>query len=286
MRHPGSKGKISRHIVPLIPYDCLYYHEPFLGLGYVYKRLRLVGRSFKDYFLSDLFQPLVNYHLACQGDQTYGDIVERLIELRSMLLPESEHEEEIRAEFEECCYRLRFWHDPLDIIFVGCYANGQWLGRHRRDFASFHPMFFRGGISVLTPEKVLAWRELLAPATIQCLDAMEWLRALNEREDAYDHFVYIDPPYVTRDLGGRNRFQMYQHDWLTLEPQLELLELLKNARFRFILSMGDSPYTREWYVRDKTLGFHAYTVPAVNSGKRRKATRVHQEEWLILNFAA
>ena len=96
MRYPGTKWKISRYVIPLIPYDALYYHEPFFGLGYVYKRLRLEGRSFRAYYLSDLFKPLINFHLAVQGDQTYGDIIERIAEAQELLCPEGKDQSRIR----------------------------------------------------------------------------------------------------------------------------------------------------------------------------------------------
>lgn len=284
MRYPGSKWKISRYVVPLIPYDAEYYHEPFLGLGYVFRRLRLEGRSFKAYYLSDLFEPLINYHLAVQGDTTYGDIIERVAEAHSIFCPELANEQKIRAEFDECCYRLKFWNDPYDIAFVMSYANGQFVGRHRKSIASFHPRYFGGGIGSLTREKLLQWRRLLSNATIQGADAFTLLRDLNHRDDAYKHICYLDPPFLPRDLRGQ-RSRMYQHDFVGsvgFDQQRELLALLKAARFRFILSMGDSPFTRDWYLKDKR--FHPLRVPLVNSGRRTKSGAVHDWEWLFTNY--
>lgn len=291
-KFPGSKQKLSKGIVPLFPHDAEHYYEPFLGLGYVFKRLMLTPNSYKTFHLSDVFRPLVNFHQAVKGDTTFGDIFERLRDARQRLLPEAEHEAEIRAEFYKRRERLRYVDDPFDWMFVQFYAFGQYCGRFRKNIASFDPQYLRGGLQVMTLERLQQWRSMLQHAEVARRDALELLRELSKRPDAASCLCYLDPPYIPPN-GSKHPMQMYQHE-LTVDQHRVLAEILKTATFRFVLSIGDGPLARELYVTDESFrtpfrsknGFHAIRVVPANSGRRKNQDRKlpGTPEWMVTNY--
>lgn len=290
-RYPGSKWKLSRRIVPYIPHDAEHYFEPFLGLGYVFKRLMLADVHFATFRLSDLNRPLVNFHLAVQGDKTYGDIFERVADAHQRMLPESEHEREICAEWYRCRERLRYGDDPYDWMFVMSYAVGQYCGRFRKNIASFYPGYLRGGIKIMTMHRLREWQRMLQRAEISCCDALALLRQVNQRDDAASCFFYLDPTYIAPN--SKKGMDMYDHE-LTVAQHLELAAILKAARFRFILSIGDAPLARKLYIHDESFrspfrevaGFYAVRVLPSNSGRRKNQDRklAGTPEWLVMNY--
>jgi site-specific DNA-adenine methylase len=296
-RYPGSKSKLSKWIVPYIP-EKLHYYEPFAGLAYVFKRLRESGQEMLSYHLSDLNTPLVNFHLACQGDREitkeYGDLFARWEAVRDAFMPEEDHEREIYHEFRRCCDILRDLDDPYAWAFVQSYAVGQYCGRFRRDIASFDPQFIRGGISVMTMERLHQWRELLQNVGIQRCDALPFLRQLNKRDDADKCICYLDPTYISTDARRWHSFNMYGFE-LSRQQHEQLLDLLRVAQFRFILSLQDAPLVREWYLHDESFrspfravdGFYAVRLVPTNSGRRKGKPRgagMGRPEWLIMNY--
>jgi site-specific DNA-adenine methylase len=292
VRYPGSKKKLSKRIVALFPPDAEHYYEPFLGLGYVFELLMLTPNNLKTFHLSDVFRPLVNFHRAVKGDTTYGDIIERLREARQRLLPEAEHEPEIRAEFYKRRERLRHVDDPFDWMFVQSYAFGQYCGRFRKNIASFDPQYLGGGLKVMTLERLQQWRSMLQRAELARRDALELLRELSQRPDAASCFCYLDPSYIPPN-GTTHRMQMFQHE-LTVDQHRALAEILKAATFRFVLSIGDGPPARELYVTDESFrtpfrsinGFYAVRVVPANSGRRKNQGRKlpGTPEWMVTNY--
>jgi len=291
-RYPGSKWKLSRRIVPYVSTDAKHYFEPFFGLGYVFKRLMLTKVRFASITLSDLNRPLVNFHQAVQGDTTYGDIFERVANARQRFLPESEHEPEIIAEWYRCRERLRYSDDPYDWMFVHCYALGQYCGRFRKNISSFDPGLLRSGIKVMSMQRLRQWQRMLQGAEILCCDAIPLLQQINERKDAASCICYLDPTYIPPD-GQEEGMKMYQVE-LSITQHLSLAQILRNARFRFVLSIGDGPPARKLYVTDESFqtpfrrakGFYAVRVLPTNSGRRKNQNRnlAGTPEWLVMNY--
>lgn len=296
-RYPGTKSKLSKWIVPYIP-PKLHYYEPFAGLAYVFKRLRESGQEMSSYHLSDLNTPLVNFHLACQGNervrQDYGDLFTRWEAAREALVPEEDHEREIYREFRRYCDILRDLDDPCAWAFVQSYAVGQYCGRFRRDIASFDPQYIGSGISVMTMERLHRWRELLQDVDVQRRDALTLLQQLNERDDADKCICYLDPSYVSTDAQRWHSFNMYGVE-LSRDQHEQLRDLLKVARFRFILSLQDALLVREWYLDDESFrspfrsvdGFYGVRIVPTNSGRRAGQPRgagMGRPEWLIMNY--
>ena len=270
IRYPGSKAKLSRKIVEwYFPYEvrCLDYHEPFAGAAYTYKRIIRNGLPFRSFHLSDKFDWIANYLLALRGDRRCldgTDLADAIEEAHKRFLPEADHEPEIRAEFERLKPACRAGC-PFAYLFLASYSNQQYLYPQRRNTASFHPQFLRGGISVASRAKALEWRALLRRATVSQADAFDVLPSLGS-----DAFAYVDPPYVTH-----GKFRLYGCEF-ERDDHHRLAEILRAAPYKWCLSYGDRPLVRELY-----RGFDFRWLHRSHQGTRSK----HPEhgEWLIRN---
>jgi len=292
MRWGGSKQRRAKDIVRIIPYDIEHYVEPFAGLCSVGRRLIAERPGMKSVLFSDMNADLIAWLEMIRGThQDHGDFLDRLRDARSRLLPETDHEAEIRAEFEKSKDDWLFNGDPFAWFFLHLYAVGQYVSRHRANIASFDPAYFVHGLTCWTTEKASRWRTLLQRGTIRCGDALTLLRDLNEKADG-SYCAYLDPPYIPPD----RRFDLYQHE-LDDEQHRELAEILKVARFRFVLSMGDSPRCRDLYVCDKSFtspfctnpGFVCRSLYYTYTGHARKQVAGRGKvgktnEWLIRNY--
>jgi len=287
MRWGGSKARKSKDLVGLIPHDIEHYFEPFCGYFCVFRRLITMSPHLQSFHLNDINSDLIAWIHSIRD----GDFVERLREVRDRLLPELDHEDEIRAEFEASKHRWIIEEDTFAWFLLHVYAVGQYVSRNRSNIASFDPGYFNHGLQCETVEKALSFRRMLKRATVTNEDALSLLRDLNKKADA-SHFVYLDPPYIPADRD----YGLYQHE-MTDDEQVELAEILKQAKFRFMLSMGDSPGARDLYIHDqgfqspfrKDKGFRARQMLYSYTGHARKQVQGRGKsgktsEWVIMNY--
>lgn len=270
-RYTGAKTTLSRKFLPYYPsnaedYD---YVEPFVGLGSVAYRV-INSVPFRSFRLSDCFDWAVRYLLALRGDLTdHGDIVDRLKELRRRLLPEHNHEYSIRMAFEDFKEPCRAG-DYLAYAFICNYAREQLVYPQRKDLAFFDPTNLGAGISYMTVEKALGWRETLQRSTIIQQDAFEVLESLDGSS-----YAYIDPPYF---CNGASDWRMFAHE-LSDGDHERLRDILHNASFPWMLSINDHVLTWKWYIELRKFRI----VPVRYRTAPRRASIPKYYEWLILN---
>lgn len=102
-------------------------------------------------------------------------------------------------------------------------------------FGVFIDRKFRLNLNELKSE-ILNYHKRLSEATIECLDYKEVIA----KYDRDFTFFYLDPPYLgTQDYYTGNLFENSEY--------YALAEILKNIKGNFILSINDTPKTREIY---------------------------------------
>ena len=271
-RYAGGKGKFAKPIVDNFPphaeqYD---YYEPFLGSAPVaFRTIRTV--PFKSYNLSDSFEWLTRLWWAIRGDlDDWGDIVERLAEARSKMLPESEHEPLIRLAFEDAKLHCRLG-DYFSYMFLCQYALQQFVMPQRKDTACFNPAYLRDGICYITVPWLLEWREAMQRATIMQQDAFDVLESLDA-----SCMAYIDAPYMGHQ---QHRFRLYAHDWFSNEHE-RLRDILLNAPFKWALSINDMDDAYEWYLSHPDFT----AIPLRYPGTPARAKNPQYYEWLVMNY--
>jgi DNA adenine methylase len=225
----GSKAAIAGRLAVLAPSAYHAYHEPFVGGGALFFRLR-PARA----FLSDLNAELTNLYTVAR-DQTEA------------LIAALARHENVREHY----YAVRGIHpDRLPPIeraartlylnrtcFNGIYrVNGKGLfnvpyGKQE------HTTFFH-------PEALRQAAVALAGVHVSCCD---FARA-TERARSGD-FVYLDPPYVAGLRGGQG-FTRYQSAGFREDDERRLAELVRalDRRGCFVmLSSADTKATRALY---------------------------------------
>jgi site-specific DNA-adenine methylase len=272
-RYPGSKWNASAHIVKYIRNDVTAYVEPFLGSGGVWRRLMTQGRSFASVLLNDADSSVTEFWTSVKN----GAFLPRLTECRDRLSPELFHEDEIREEFELSKDRWVHDGDSFAWFFLRLYAVGQFVQtpEDRRNVASFDPMYLGSGIDKETPETWAVVRSWLEEAQITNQSALKMISDLLPIAGS-ETMVYLDPPYPV----AKGKYKMYGIEPSHAEHQ-ELCNLLKQARFKWLLSMPFNTLVNDIYV--KNTDFQTRLIPTRQGGHLGRCKHTTREyEWLIL----
>lgn len=277
-RYPGSKWHESQHIVKYIDTDVEHYVVPFLGSGAVWRRLMSQGREFVTVHLNDLDASVIRFWLSVLD----GSHARDLRGARTEFCPEREHEDDIQEEFERCKERWLRDRDPFAWFILRLYAVGQFVFApcDRANVASFDKMYLEYGLDREKPEKWDEIRSWLARpgVTLTNRNGLDVVTELVESA-GQDTLGYLDPSYPIAD----KHHKLYPHE-LSIRQHRELCELLKAARFRWILSMPFSLLVRDIYL--KGTGFNRVLLPTPHAGHLgRSTTKPRDYEWIIMNFS-
>lgn len=100
------------------------------------------------------------------------------------------------------------------------------------------------------------------------LECLDWRDCL-EKYDAATTLFYIDPPYLSSDVG-------YAHV-LTEQDHIYLADRLKKLRGKWILTVGDSPLMRELYT--------SYSIRRISTAQSlKRGRRGRFKQLIVLNF--
>ena len=273
----GSKSHEAPHIVKYIGEDVEHLVVPFLGTGAVWRRLMENDRTFATIHLNDLDDSVFRFWESVQN----GRHVRDLERAKRRFCPERENEDEIMDEFERCKEQWLTTGNPFAWYFMRLYALGQFVFKpcDRANIASFDRMYLGYGLDKEKPEKwetIRSW--MLRPGVeLTNRNALDIVAELLGTSGP-DTVAYIDPPYPIAD----KRHKMYPEE-LTIAQHHQLCELLKAARFRWILSMPFSLLVHEIYL--KHTGFDRVFLPTPHAGHLgRSTTKTRDFEWIIKNF--
>lgn len=247
IRWPGGKTKVARQLLSFAPKAWMReYREPFFGSGAVYGAFwnwyQQTGLRPPKWWVNDGWEPLARMY---QSLRDVPEFAERLIEMRASVMPEEEHEDDIRRLFDDCRFEFAEFEDPAALWFLTRYAFDQYVGLHRLDIASFNADYLRDGVRQVPPERIYGARTMLQDATITCQDFETVITAPGERV-----FLLLDPPYYqgTKEHGS----PLYAKTF-TYNDHVRLFDLLAETPHRFLMTHGWSPFVRRM-ARER--GFH------------------------------
>jgi len=218
LRYPGGKFYGAKIILPLLNTPHSEYREPFIGGASIFLAK---DKAEKLNWINDKDEELVNFYKVIQDDFTAEH-------LYSML----DQEYVDKTRYSEV---LKFEpSDNIERAFKYFYLN-------RTSFSGIMNKPRWGYLigSSLTPDnwvgRIKPVAEKLKNTKITCSDFRE---VLNGGES--DVLCYIDPPYYVAAKGiYRINFTKQDHE--------DLCDILKNAKFKFILSYENSPIVNEMY---------------------------------------
>lgn len=276
-RYPGSKSHESRHIVKYVGEDVEHLVVPFFGTGAVWRRLMKDDRTFTTIRLNDLDESVYRFWKSVED----GCHIPDLERARTRFCPERENEDDIMDEFERCKERWLTTGDPFAWFFMRLYAVGQFVFSpcDRANIASFDRTYLGYGLDKEKPEQWETRRSWIRQPGVELTnrDALDVISDL-VRTAGPETLAYLDPPYPIAD----KRHKMYPEE-PSIAQHHQLCELLKAARFRWILSMPFSLLVHEIYL--KHTGFHRVFLPTPHAGHLgRSTTKTRDFEWIIKNF--
>lgn len=218
LRYPGGKFYGAKIILPLLNINHSEYREPFIGGGSIFlAKEKAEGTN----WINDKDDELINFYKVIQNEITANSLYAML---------ENEYVDKIRyseiLNFEPS--------SSIERAFKYFYLN-------RTSFSGIMNKPRWGYLigSSLTPEnwvsRIKPVADKLRDTKITCADFRELLLDGNENV-----LCYIDPPYYVAAKG------IYRIDF-TLDDHNDLCEILKNAKFKFVLSYENSPIINDMY---------------------------------------
>lgn len=244
----GGKNRVAQKIIGLIPkHNC--YIEPFCGGAQVFFH----KEPSKVEVLNDLNEDIFNFLRVCQLH--HPELVRYLqfyttsrkwFELFQGQNPETLSDIQRAARFfylQKNCY--------------GGLVRRQHFAISVQDGSNYNPHRI--------PLVLHLAHERLLGVQLECLPYQDILT----KYDRSDTFFYLDPPYF-----GRPHYKFN----LSEDGYIELANLLKALKGRFLLSLNDTPEIREIFADFKTHGL------TFSYSSQRKAGRVYKEV-LISNYS-
>lgn len=264
LKWAGGKGRLLAQFEPLFPEKIGDYHEPFLGSGAVFFRLRerIGGRA----YLSDSIEELVHTF------RTVRDDAESLIRHLGRHVYESGHYYRVRAQ------------NPARLSPPGIAARFIYL--NRTGFNGLYRVNKSGRFNVpfgrYTNPTICDAAGLRAAAAALAgadLDRRSFAELPGWAEPG--DFVYLDPPY--QPLTKTANFTAYTAGGFGENEQRQLAGVcreLDRLGARFMLSNSDTPLIREIYS-----GFDIRRVFAARAINASASRRGKVSEVVVRNYA-
>ena len=251
-RYPGGKFYALRFILPIldaVPHSSFY--EPFVGGGSVFFGKKKVENN----YINDLDEELINVYRTIQSDDEHNKLIE-LVECE--IATRERHREVLNlnpSTYLSKAFKTYYLNRTSYSGIINKPAWGYALG------ASSPPKNW--GIFILAAHKKLK------DVTIDNADFQEYLLKIPK-----DGLAYIDPPYFLADQkrAYRKSFKTQDH--------LDLVEILKKAKFQFLLSYDDCSEVRNLYRWAHIVEREWFYNTANSTGKRKIG-----KEILVSNFS-
>ena len=267
LKWAGGKRQLLDELVARVPREIGTYHEPFLGGGALFFRLRTL-RRFQRAHLSDVNPELINAWRSVQLG--LGNLLEELERLAERTLEDDYYA--IRALDPAALTRAQRAARLIYLNKTG--FNG--LYRENRKGIFNVPYGHNSAPRVLDRENLLAVSQALAGTGVELEQAP--FSAVLERAQPGD-FVYFDPPYVP--LSASSSFTDYSRDGFGVNGQRELARVARELAGRgveVLLSNSSAPLVYELY-RGK--GFQIEEITALRAINCKGEGRGAVKELLI-----
>ena len=283
-RYHGGKQRMATKILDLIPSHRIYC-EPFCGgASLLFAKPRPILTNQDDYseIINDTNNLLITFY---EQAKTNTEELYKLVDSRLY------SEEWYRLSGD--IIRNHFNYTPLEIAWAYWYSLNCSFGGKCCGGFGYGKRRTRAHHVTIAINAFKTHCERLKPVLIHSRDALDVIKYYDSEET----FFYIDPPYVDTNQGHYKGY--------TVDNYLELLDVLKQLKGKFLLSGYDNPYVpSEWdYLthdtnctmaknvgtkrqpRTEYLWFN-YELPTENhrfnvSGRRKASDRTFDHQLLI-----
>lgn len=233
----GGKSKLRKEIIKRIP-EHICYVEPFFGAGWIYfgkepSQVEVINDIDKE--LINLFR-MIKYH---------APEIERMLEYEFSGRDIFEEYKNMSIEYLTEIHRaVRFLYIISQSFGSKCEVYGYGTTSKPKP-----QIFYKGVLGDI--------KERLRNTYVENLS----FEKIFEKYDRTHTFFFCDPPYY-ETCGYENNFGEKEH--------LLLLELLKNVKGKFLLTINDHPQVREWYKDFNIEEIEVqYSICRENSGRKK-----------------
>lgn len=237
----GSKSRLLKHILPLIPEHKVYV-EPFVGGGAVY----FAKPPSEVEIISDTNHQLIDFYRTIRDISdidTFPDLSLNTVET-------------IQQKLDTPITT------PSDKIanYIIAMCNGFLSGKKSSKVLRKHNINRK-------MESIHKYRDRMRTTTIQNLSYQHII----EQYDSPDTFFYLDPPYVDTTVWYKNPSIDF----------VQLRNILDNIQGRFILSLNDSTFVREifkdYYMMEVSLKVRGGMTPGKSFTKQPGGSAIRKE---------
>lgn len=220
LRYPGGKFYGFKKIIPFLKVEHLNYIEPFVGGASIFlAKKKASGVN----WINDADPDLINFYSIIQNENTRTLLYNLL---KSEKANKERHKEIIQMKPKDNVERAFKYFYLNRTSFSGIMNKPRWG--------------FAIGSSVV-PEK---WIELIEPVAKKLenvkITNFDFRKALNETIKDSNTLIYADPPYFKASKS------IYNHEF-SQQDHLDLMNLLKRSKAKFILSYENCPEIKEMY---------------------------------------
>jgi DNA adenine methylase len=270
VKWPGGKGKLLKHLLPLVPEFTGMYHEPFMGGGALFFALASVGRISLAH-LGDVSPLLVRTYQAVAKDP------EGVIRYLSGQTNTEEAYYAARVRLNKMLDNLDV-EDPAEVAALTVYLNKTCFnglfrvngkGKFNASWGKYKDPKF------CVPENLRAASRAFGMATIR----LESFEGVCRRAIPGD-FVYFDPPYVPRNTS--EDFTEYTSEGFKLHDHQTLSQIFMSLALKGVKAMAsnsDVPLVRELYRSFRITEIQANRVINSKASNRGKVPEVIICNW-------
>jgi DNA adenine methylase len=256
LRWAGSKQRLLRQLLPLVPATFERYYEPFLGSAALFFLLLP-----PDAVLSDTCEELIATYEAVRGNP---NVVLR--HLAGMNPKDRDYFYAVREKRSRGPYKR-----GAEFIFLN---RAGWNGLYRvNSLGQYNVPYGAPKTSGLVdPKHLRECSKALQRPTIRIRAADFESAVTNARRG---DFVYFDPPYVTGH--NNNGFIDYNQNLFSWNDQIRLAKLVNNLSERgvkVLLTNADHRQVREMYSGFKMIKIHRASTIAGDLSARTSVTEI------------
>jgi len=236
----GGKTQILKEILDKFPKEMNDYHEIFLGgasvcLGLLeYKNKGLIKIK-GDIFAYDINEPLIYFYKNIQDNHQY--FYEELIKIIEEF--NKENDKESYYYYQRDIYNSLKDKKSIQASSLFLFLNKTcFRGIYRESKNGFNvPYGNYKNPEIINKNHLEEFRNLIKDVIFIHQDFNESLKKSFYTND----FIYLDPPYYPEK---DNSFVKYNKDGFNLNNHNNLMDILKENRFRFLMNNADVEYIR------------------------------------------
>ena len=259
----GSKFNMLPYIIPKIPPHRVYI-EPFFGGGTVF----FAKSKSHCEVINDINDNVVNFFLVLQTNFKELEHKIRYSPNSRSIHKQTKMIYKNPSKYDEITRAWAFWYQS-NVSFGNKVANGGWAYGWNSDDNSHQGRVFVNRKKRIIPELVKRMEDV----QIDCIDAIKLIKKSIHNDDI---FFYLDPPYISADMG-------HYKGTFSKEDFLDLLELLSTARAKFLLSSYRENVLLEY--RDKYDWNYLEVIQKISVANKYKSKK-RKIECLTWNYEA